>query len=244
MSIDLPSRTKLRAAPTPYWRMAAKGKLGEIWLYDYIGDPWAGTMSNDFRKELKALGEIDRLNLYVNSPGGSVFEGIAIHNILKRHPAEVVASIDGMAASIASVVVMAADTIIIASNAMMMIHDPMGCACGSAADMRKMGEALDKVREQILVSYVERTSGDEQALSDMLTAETWFTAEEAVAAGLADEIAQPVAMAAVARHDLSEFKHPPVLALARPKASAPNRAALTRIQVVQSRLAQRGINRR
>jgi ATP-dependent Clp protease protease subunit len=202
----IPLRPANRERP---YEIKAQDKTGEVYLYDVIGDSWEGTTGKQFADDLKKIGRVDTLNVYINSPGGSVFDGTAIHNVLKRHSARKIVYIDGLAASIASVVAMAGDEIRIAANGMMMIHDPWAIAMGSAVDFRKMADSLDKVRETILTSYVERTTSEEDQLSEWMTAETWFTAEEAVEAGLADVITEKVAMAALARHDLSAFQHVP-----------------------------------
>jgi ATP-dependent Clp protease protease subunit len=190
---------------------AAGDRVGEVYLYDVIGESWAesGTTGKAFADDLKKLGALDTLNVYINSPGGSVFDGVAIHNVLRRNAARKIVHIDGLAASIASVIAMAGDEIRIAANGMMMIHDPWSIAIGSAAEMRKTADSLDKVRETILVTYVERATSSEETLSAWMTAETWFTAQEAVDAGLADTLTEKVEMAALAKFDLSSFARVP-----------------------------------
>lgn len=228
----------------PYEIKAASKDEAEVWLYDVIGDSWEGTTGKQFAAELKAVGEPKTLNIYINSPGGSVFDGIAIHNVLKRHKARKVVHIDGIAASIASVIAMAGDEIRIASNGSMMIHDPWAIALGTAADFRKMADSLDKVRTAILNSYVDRATADEDELSAWMTAETWFTAQEAVDAGLADLIGDEVAMAAFAGLDLSAYKHPPESLIAaagepEPYDGKPHSA----VSVMETRVMRRGLNR-
>ncbi len=188
---------------------AAAKDVGEVWLYDVIGDSWNGTTGKRFASDLKALGDVKTLNIFINSPGGSVFDGVAIYNVLRRHKARKVVQIDGLAASIASVIAMAGDEINIALNGMMMIHDPWAFAMGTAEDFRKAADMLDKTRVAILDTYVDRAAATEEELSEWMTAETWFTAEEAVAAGLADTITDAVDMAAFAGLDVTPFKHPP-----------------------------------
>lgn len=193
----------------PYEIKAASDDTAEVWLYDVIGDSWEGTTGKQFADDLKRMGNVSTLMVYVNSPGGSVFDGIAIHNVLRRHRARKIVQIDGVAASIASVVAMAGDEIQIAANGMMMIHDPWAFAMGTAEEMRKMADALDKVRVAILNSYVDRATASEEQLSEWMADETWFTAEEAIDAGLADSMTEEVAMAAFADLDLSPFKNTP-----------------------------------
>lgn len=184
-----------------YWEVKAKAnKTGELLLYGEIvsSDLWGdGVTPTQIDAALKALGEIDTLNVYVNSAGGSVFAGMAIFNIIKRHTATTKnAYVDGLAASIASVIVMACDKVIMPSNAMMVIHNPMGLVAGNAGEMRKMADALDKVRETILAVYREKTGKTDEELIPLLDAETWLTAEEAIALGFADEMQAEVKIAA------------------------------------------------
>lgn len=189
-------------------KAAAKG-VGEIFIYDDIGDSWDGTTAKGFAKELKGLGAVKELRVYINSAGGSVFDGVAIFNQLTRHKARKVVQVDGLAASIASVIAMAGDEIAIAANGMMMIHDPWAFALGTAAEMRKMADSLDKVGETILGTYARRTGGDEAEIKAMMADETWLTAEEALELGFADTIGAEVAMAAYAGKDLTKFRHAP-----------------------------------
>lgn len=211
-----------RRDPRSFYTVKAAEKKGEadIYLYDVIGDSWDGTTAKMFAADLKELGEVGRLNIYINSSGGSVFDGTAIFNQLVRHKARKVVTVDGIAASIASVVAMAGDEINIAANGMMMIHDPWARAIGGAAEFRKMAETLDQIRGTILGTYVRRTTATEDQLSDWMSAETWFDAEAAVDAGLADAIVDEVAMAALAKHDLSDFRHVPGALQAAAKAAA------------------------
>jgi ATP-dependent Clp protease protease subunit len=191
----------------PY-SMQAKNGTGEVFIYDDIGDSFFddGITSKSFAEDLRALGNVSLLNVFINSPGGSVFHGISIHNQLARHRARKVVNIDGIAASIASVIAMAGDEITIAENGMMMIHEPFAMAAGTAADMRKMADSLDKVGETILSTYVNRTGTAEGQIAAMMAEETWLNAEEAVDLGFADSIGAEVQIAAM---DLSKFKNVP-----------------------------------
>ncbi|MCW2854362.1 MAG: clpP1 [Nocardioides sp.] len=184
---------------------AAHNRSADVAIYDEVG-MW-GVSARDFRDALKELGEVEQINLSINSPGGSVFDGVAIHNMLARHKAKVVVTVDGLAASIASVIAMAGDEIVMPANAMMMIHNPAGVVVGQSKDMREMAEALDKVRDAIAASYMRRTKMERQAVNALLDAETWLTADEAVEMGFADRTTEPAHMAA--SFDLSKFKHPP-----------------------------------
>ena len=126
------------------------------------------------------------INLFINSPGGGVFAGITIYNIINRLEAYITAYIDGLAASIASVIPMAADKIIMPKNALMMIHNPWSAVAGSAADMRKEAEILDRAKISILSTYSDKTKKPEKDLSEMMDKETWMTGTEAKTLGFSD----------------------------------------------------------
>jgi ATP-dependent Clp protease protease subunit len=170
-----------------FFAKATGKKRGEMYLYDSIGQSWDGGITDkSFEKGLRELGAVDELDIYVNSPGGNVFHGVAIYNQLKRHGASrKTVHIDGIAASIASVIIMAGTEIKIATNGMVMIHDPFGLCMGSANEMRKSADALDKVRSVLLDTYVARTGGKSAQISEWMTEETWMNADEAVARGFA-----------------------------------------------------------
>lgn len=191
----------------PY-SMQAKHGTGEVFIYDDIGGGFFddGITSKSFAEDLRALGNVTLLNIFINSPGGSVFHGISIHNQLARHRARKAVHIDGIAASIASVIAMAGDEIAIAANGMMMIHEPFAMAAGTAAEMRKMADSLDKVSETILATYVTRTGAAEGQVAAMMAEETWLNAEEAVELGFADTIGAEVQIAAM---DLAKFNNVP-----------------------------------
>lgn len=162
----------------------SKGKRGEIYVYEAIGEGWfGGITAKSFADTVKSLGKVDALDIYINSPGGSVFDGIAIFNQIKRFDGEKVVHIDGIAASIASVIAMAGDEIHVADNGMLMIHDPWGFAVGTSEEMRKYADSLDKVRDVILDTYVAKTGGDRKEISEWMAAETWMNADECMERG-------------------------------------------------------------
>jgi ATP-dependent Clp protease, protease subunit len=177
----------------------------EIVIYDEIGA--FGIPAKAFLDELKALGPVAALTVRINSPGGSLFDGVAIYNALKRHDARVTVWIDGIAASIASVIAMAGDEVIMPENAMLMIHDPSALVIGTAADMRGMAEALDKMKAGMVAAYRDKSGRDDAEIEALMRDETWLSAKEALNLGLADRIEQPVRMAA--HFDLSRFRNPP-----------------------------------
>ena len=205
-----------------WYRVQAKrGNVAEVFIYDQIGKNWfgEGIGAEDFVRDLKALklDVGDTLVARINSPGGNVFDGIAIHNYLRTLKAKVHVVVDGVAASIASVIAMAGDRIEMPKNAMMMIHNPMMLAIGNADAMRKAAEDLDQIREAMSASYLRRVKPTKDELYALLDAETWLTADEAVAKGFADEVAEPVRAAALAQFDFAKygFRVPQALAAAK-----------------------------
>src|ERR1019366_1254050 len=146
------------------------------------------------------------IDLRINSPGGNVFEGLTIYNLLASHPAKVAVHIDGLAASIASVIAMAGNTIEIADNGMLMIHNAWGVGIGQASDLRKTASVLDSVTGNIAGIYAKRASApDLGEIQDLMDAETWMTASEAKDCGLVDCIVDNMAIAACA-FDPKRFK--------------------------------------
>jgi ATP-dependent Clp protease protease subunit len=178
---------------------ALSEEVTEVLLYDVIGADFFGEGVNakDFRAQLKSV-KTPTINLRINSPGGSVTEAAAMLAALDEHPARIEVDVDGLAASAASVVMMAGDHIRVATNGLVMIHNPHALAMGDAGEMRRMAELLDKVREQILDAYKRKSKMTKAQLSKAMDAETWYTGKEAVEAGLADEASKPVSVAAFA----------------------------------------------
>lgn len=187
----------------PMWEIKQQtGGVLDLYIYgDVEGDSynfWSGeviqseTSADHFRKELEKYSDVSQINVYINSYGGSVFEGTAIYNQLKRHNAHKTVYIDGFACSIASVIAMAGDTVIMPRNAMMMIHNMWMCACGNAAELRKAAEDLDTINAAGRQAYLEKAGDklDESALAEMMDTETWLTAEQCMEYGLADEYAE------------------------------------------------------
>jgi ATP-dependent Clp endopeptidase proteolytic subunit ClpP len=187
----------------------------DVWIYDRIGaDLWSeGVDAKSFVQELAAL-KVDEIALHINSPGGSVFDGQAIYTALRNHPAVVTSYVDGWAASIASVVALAGDTVVMARNALFMIHEPSGAAAGTAADMRKMAEILDAVAETILGVYEAKTGRSRDELMAAMAEETWLSAGEALDWGFADEVAGPIEVAAEFDLEGLQFRRPPAIAAA------------------------------
>lgn len=149
------------------------------------------TSAEHFRKELEAAGDIEQINIYINSLGGSVMEGLGIYNQLRRCKAHKTVYIDGFACSIASVIAMAGDEIIMPSSSMMMIHAPLTYACGNAAELRKIADELDKISLSTMQAYLQKSGGKITAeqLADMYAAEKYWSAAECIEMGLADRMA-------------------------------------------------------
>lgn len=201
--------------------------MTEILIYGIIGDSWDGLDANTL-VPLISDGD-DALDVRINSPGGYVMEGLAIYNAIVRQKAKgrtVTTYIDGLAASMGSVLAMAGDQIVMADNALMMIHNPWDCACGDAAELRRAADTLDKIRDQIVGIYSKQSGKDAAELITMLEAETWFTAVEAMAHNLITTIDAPLSAAASYVKPFG-FKHVPdsplisAMAMARTPRTAP-----------------------
>ena len=188
---------------------AKANDTAEISIYDEIG--FWGVSAASFAQDLKSCGNnLKQINLHIHSPGGDVFDGIAIYNLLKNHPANVTVYIDGLAASMASVIAMAGNEVIMPENAMMMIHKPWGIQGGDAEDMRKYADLLDKVENTLIPAYATKTGKTPEELAEMLSAETWLNGKECVEQGFADKLAEPlVAMASIKSRKLEDFENMP-----------------------------------
>lgn len=178
-------------------------KTVSIDIFEEIG-MW-GVTAKDFVAELKDL-DAEAIQLNVNSPGGDVFDGIAILNALRSHPAKITATVQGLAASAASFLIMGADEVVMARNSELMIHDAIGLVMGGADDMKAMAASLTRVSENIASIYADKAGGDVKAWRKAMAAETWYSADEAVTAGLADRVdGQQDGIAAKAAFDLSKL---------------------------------------
>ena len=195
----------------------------EIFLYEDVGDSWFGGVSaKQFAADLNALGNVKNIALRINSYGGDVFEGLAIYRQLADHKAKVTAHIDGVAASIASIIAMSANKILIAEAGFLMIHNAAGAVMGEADDMRRMAETLDTVTGTLRGVYEARTRHDDAKIREWMDAETWFTGADAVAEGFADEIVPNVKVTNHLTADLRNkhnFRHAPQVLVGRPAAS-------------------------
>ena len=191
------------------YQIKAKSNNAEILIYEEIGDGWLGGISaKQFAEDVKKLTDVSNINVRINSEGGSVFDGHAIYNTLKNHKARITVDIDGLAASIASIIAMAGDEIRMAENGFMMIHDPWVVAAGTADELRSQADVMDKVQEKLVNTYVKRTGGTAEEISQWMADETWMNAEEALERGFVDSITEETRMAARVRNT-KRYKHVP-----------------------------------
>jgi ATP-dependent protease ClpP protease subunit len=188
-----------------WYAIRARAEGAEVSIYDEIG-AW-GVTAKGFLDELGGLPGDGPLTLRLNSPGGSVFDAVAIHNALRRHAGPVSVWIDGIAASAASYVAMAGDELVMPENTFLMIHDPSGLVAGTAEEMRAMAEALDRIKGSLVAGYAAKSGRSEDEIAVLMTKETWLDAAEAVALGFADRLADPVRIAA--RFDVCRFRNAP-----------------------------------
>jgi ATP-dependent protease ClpP protease subunit len=178
---------------------AGEKTSAEIFIYGDIGESWWGesVTAAEFVKELAAL-DVEELTVRINSYGGSVSDGIAIYNAIKRHKAKTTITIDGVAVSIASLIAMAGDTVEAAENALVMIHAPWGASVGNSADMREYADVLDKYAQAMSSSYAAKSGKPIDEIMNLLTdgEDHWFTAAEALDAGFVDAVTEPQQAAA------------------------------------------------
>jgi len=172
-------------------RGADGSKHLDLQIHGVIDGDWmdedGGVSTSDVISDLQQHLDAKTIGVRINSVGGSAFGGVALYNALQAHPAEVVCIVEGLAASAASLVAMAGKTCM-GVGAMMMIHPPLTMALGNAAELRRQADVLDKVQEGIAAIYTAKTGLSSKDVADIVNAETWMTAEEAVAAGFADEV--------------------------------------------------------
>jgi ATP-dependent protease ClpP protease subunit len=206
----------------------------EVYIYDEIG--YWGTRAGDFVNQLCEV-STPKIDLHLNSPGGEVFDGVAIAECLRAHPAAVTVYVDSLAASIATVIAMSGDKIIIGRSAQMMIHNASGMCWGTAAAMREEADLLDRLSGQIAQTYADRCGKPKSHWQAAMDAETWYFGSEAVDAGLADEIMpmkprpgtedDPDEDLLSARWDLSVFRY-----AGRAEAPPPVAAPVARLDLI------------
>ncbi|MCX4778163.1 head maturation protease, ClpP-related [Streptomyces sp. NBC_01264] len=168
-----------------WYRITNNAGAVTVDIFDEIG--FWGVNAANFQRELAQV-NASEITVNLSSPGGEIFEGIAIYNALRSHPANVTIRVSALAASIASVIAQAGDRIVMLSGSQMMVHEGAGLCMGNAAEMQQMAELLDRQSANIAAIYAERAGGTPEQWRERMLAETWFNADEAVASGLADEV--------------------------------------------------------
>lgn len=176
-----------------YFQMKKKAQnKGEIYIYgDIVSTKWddSDVTAIDFKKELDSLGDVKEIDVHINSAGGNVFEGHVIYNMLKTHKAKINVYVDALAASIASVIAMSGDTIFMHKNSFLMIHNSWIMTVGNSRELRETADLLDKTDASSNHAYLDKaTNISEEELKQLLEAETWLTADEALEKGFVDEI--------------------------------------------------------
>jgi ATP-dependent Clp endopeptidase proteolytic subunit ClpP len=200
------------------------GSSANIEIDDVI-DSWGAASAKAIRGALKDTRDVPVLNVYINSSGGEVTEGLAIYNMLAMHGAQKVVEIGGIAASMASIIAMAGNKIIMPRNSWMMIHNPWSGICGESQDMRKQADLLDQFRDQLAGIYATRTGQELEAVLAAMAAETWMSGDEAKALGYCTDVAEPTKIAA--RFDARRFVNAPkALQRAKPKGQTMDLAEL------------------
>jgi len=184
-----------------WYEINNKAEKAEIWIYEFIGkDYWTGEglTAKDFQEDLSKI-KSSQIDLHINSPGGDVFDGNTIYNLLKQHPANVTTYIDGLAASIASVIALAGDKVLMAENALFMVHQPWAFTVGNEEDHEKQIEILRQVGGSLAKTYMSKTNKTEDEIKEMMKSETWLSSDQAIEAGFADEISGQIDIAACAK---------------------------------------------
>ena len=198
-SFARPKILKSAATPRQWFNVEKNTEIPSVFIYDQIGQDWwgEGISPQAFIEQVKAI-ESDAFNLFLNTPGGFVNDGLAIYHQLDRLDKYITVYIDGIAASIGSVIAMAGDKIIMPENTEQMIHDPWGMAIGNSRDLRELADHMDRTKERILNIYHKRTGYDRDKISELMANETYISAKDAVEWGFADELEEPKKLAACA----------------------------------------------
>lgn len=173
-----------------WYDITNKGGKAEIFIYDEIG--YWGITAKQFIKDLKQVKDADSVTLRINSPGGSITDGNAIYNAIKALKVEVAVQIDSLAASMATVIALAGNSVKMAENGFFMIHNPHGGAYGESKDLKTMADLMDKMKTNILNVYAKKSGKETDEISDMMDDVTWMTAQEALDEGFIDEITDEV----------------------------------------------------
>lgn len=174
----------------PFKIFARENNTAEILIYEQIGAGWFvdGVTSKGFHAELEKFKDVEHLDIRINSPGGDVFEGYTIFNLLKNHKAEKHVYVDGIAASIASVIAMAGDKITMGEGSFIMIHEPWTWAAGNRFEFEKIKDQLAQISAELVTTYEKRTKLDRVEIEALVKAETYLNSDLAIEKGFADEV--------------------------------------------------------
>lgn len=229
MMAVVPMKKAAAKAPSGYKVVARGDDSAELYIYGVIGGDWfgEGITAKQVADDLKKLGKVKTIDVRINSEGGNVFDGKAIYSLLVENAATINVKIDGLAASAASFIAMAGNSIEIAEGAFVMIHDAYGVSFGRAEDMRKYADLLDTVNATVREVYTARTKQSDKQINTWMKDETWFTAKEAVKNGFADTMTENLKVAASVSHP-DRFKNLPTALLPRRAAAAAKLQALKR----------------
>lgn len=202
-----------------WFAMEARNDIAEISIFDEIGG--FGITVSEFKEAFDLIRDKKSITVYINSPGGSVTEGMALYNILAAYREKITVEVIGLAASIASIVALAGkETPIMDEGTYYMIHNPWTISWGGADALRKDADTLDKMRGELINIYSARSGLSAEEVGQMMDDETWLTADEAFDKGFASSVKRTVKAAALSVFDLSKigFKHPPANCVPKPRA--------------------------
>ncbi len=206
----LPTATEL-AQPRNELRLVVAETVARIYLYDYI-DSWGGYWGVSAAEVAAALDELDagvtEIHLHINSGGGEVYEAIAMKNLLAAHPAKIISYVDGIAASAASFIAVASDETVMGENSELMIHDALAVAYGNAEAFRSYADDLDRVSDNIASIYAKKAGGDPAEWRQVMVDERFYSADDAVEAGLADRVDTDTSAGAGEETEISEGEDP------------------------------------
>lgn len=227
----------------PRFEAKAKNKRGELYIYDVIGESWGyGISAKMVADALKGMGDVESIDVRINSEGGSVFDGLAMYRLLVDHASTVTVHIDGIAASAASLVAMAGNEIRIAEAGFVMIHNPWTFAAGSSSDLRQVADLMDKLAEQIVGVYAGRTKQSAPDIEQWMDEETWMIAEEAVERGFADTVTENLRAAAYI--DVARFRNVPEELLQDRPSAVSAEALKAKFDAIIAKNAQRRLHLR
>jgi ATP-dependent Clp endopeptidase proteolytic subunit ClpP len=178
------------------------GETADVYIFDEVG--MYGVTAQDFIGEIKDLKDTP-INLRINSLGGDVFNGMAIYNVIKKRESRTTVYIEGIAASVATIIALGADEVVMSENSLFMIHNAWGGTMGDSKDMRKSADTLDKISNELTEIYMKKTGLSYDRITEMMDEETWLSAEEAYEFGFVDTISDSIKVAA--KYDVSKFKN-------------------------------------